>query len=807
MEKYYYAYSHCGLAQADTIQNEDFEVMLQFLDRRTWVPISQEPHILLSKTVSYGDFRNQTYRGDLFPEDADLPRDPSDWPRYYKLELSNQGFMKERYQDLANEVARATYSMTIEIKAREEQVKAARVAEAEAREKGEVFNPPVIPEARELPTLPENDREISRLTLRAPYTPVFRSMSIDYTASAKILLDSVFSEVNPPGVPVQLFRFHPFGFEEMGRPNDEDDFLLPQYDQEGYLLVGIKDLGPLQTVSLLIQMVSGSGDVNLAIPEITWSYLALNKWIPFKKSEIMKDKTFGLQDTGIIRFGIPPEATTANTILPGDRCWICAAARNNIAAVPDILDIKAGSISVTYLNQNNDPDHLATPLAAETIKELAERDPAIKEVIQPYTSFNGKRLERSLEFNVRVSERLKHKNRALTLDDYERMILSEFPQVYKVKCVPQGELELFAPEARGEVVIIVILKNSNSTPFFPLKPKTPANLLAEIERYLQSYMPPLVSITVRNPRFEEIKYRLAVKFNEGSDRGFYTNKLNEDIKRFLSPWAYEKEAEISFGSSVYSSAVINYIKNRDYVDYVANFSLLHQIVKHENYTEIIPLFLTEDNAATVKYPDSVLVSAESHIIDVIAADLYDPGAFQGIGHMQIGTDFWIARPGPVFAVGIGEMELEAWPVLRYACASIKVAIIVKKIGDTDETELSTYFSRDGSQRIWDTLREAGYIDQTGNVLSKGDLYADDPLLLTKDGLSLEDYLRDNLPEFTFQIKLKPLDFDPAEQNESDYEVEEVVSFQSVADVKMQIVGILKAGLGFDGRSQYPFVVY
>ncbi|MGA1870245.1 MAG: baseplate J/gp47 family protein [bacterium] len=818
METYYYAYSHCGLEKAGTIKNNDFEVALKFLDQRTWLNISEEPQMLFKKTLSYNDFDNQTYQGELFSENEDFPKDPLHWPRYYKMELCNQGFMKDLYADLRNEVTRASQESVLaennykavaqEIKAREASIKAAKIAEAEARVKNDPYYPPVIPEARKLPSMPENEIDISQLTLPAPYTPIIQSMSIDYTASSNMLLDNVSDNNTTTDVPVQLFRFHPFGFKEMGRPLDEDDYFLTQYDKQGYLLIGIKNLKPLQTISILVQMMSGSGDVNYSIPEIQWSYLASNEWIQFKQLEILKDTTFGLQDTGIIRFMIPEGATSTNTILPAGRLWIRAEALNNITAVPDILDIRAQSICVQYINKDNDPSHLETPLGAGTIKEMLERDYSIKEVEQPYSSFNGKREEKSENFYVRVSERLKHKNRALTLDDYEKMILSQFPQIYKVKCISQTELEILDSSNKGEIIIVVILKNVNTAPFFPLKPKTPATILSAIERYIQSYMPPMVSVKVRNPRFEEIKYRLAVKFKEGYDQGFYINKLNEDIKRFLSPWAYEKEAEISFGSSVYSSSVINYIENIEYVDYVANFSLLYQIIVHENYTEVIPLFLTEDNAATVKYPDSLLVSAESHIIDVITTDLYDAASFRGIGYMTIGTDFWISRPGPVFAAGIGAMELEAWPILRYIFTNVAVTIKVKWIveGTEYDTEIETGFSRGDSQKIWDTLKEAGYIDTKGNVLSTIDLFAEDFDFMVSEGESFKDYLQSNLSQFSFNREFSAADFDSFAQETDDfsYSVEEITN---INEVEGSIITILKTGVGFDGRSQYPFMVY
>jgi hypothetical protein len=815
MEQYYYAYSHSGLKTLGTIKNEDFEVKLQFLDQRAWVPVSTAPQVLFSKTWQYNDFSRQTYQGALFEVNQVLPKDPLDWPRYYELDLFNQGFLKDFYPELVSTSGQASRNLETvlndydavkkEIKSYEDQIKAAKLAEAEARENGVSYYLPVIPEARDLPTLPENDLDIGNMTLNPPYTPVIQSLSIDYAASAVSMLNRTTGNADANGIPVRLFRFNPFGYEEMGRVDDEDDFLLPQYDQEGYLMIGLKNLEPLQSVSLLFQMVSGSGDASLGTPDITWSYLADNQWFPFKQSEILKDRTFGLQDTGIIRFGIPMAATTGNTILPGNRCWIRAEAPENITAIPDILDIRARAVRLTYLNRGNDPEHLAKPLAAESINDMTVRESAVQEVIQPYSSFNGKHAETSKQFYTRVSERLKHKNRALTLDDYEKLILTQFPQLYKVKCVPQKELDLFEPSSQGEVVVIVILKNSNATPFFPLKPKTPANVLGEIKNYIQTLMPPQVKVTVRNPRFEEVRYRLAVKFVDDYDRGFYINKIIDDLKRYLSPWAYDQEAAINFGSSVYCSSIINYLENQAYVDYVANFNPLQQLINHETYTEVIPLFLTDDNEVSAKYPDSILVSADSHMIDVITTEFFDPGAFRGIGYMKIGTDFWIDRPGAIFSVGLGQMEIEARPVMRHALSDIPVKVIATAVISGQEypaVEFFTRFSLADSQQIWEILCVAGYLDKQGNVITDQDLYVADFHLLGSAG-KFAEYLTANLPGFSFQIKASDFGTKIGNQDEFSYKVEKIYT----QGLETAVVNIIKAGLGFDGSSQYPFVIY
>lgn len=812
MEKHYYAYSHCGIDNLGTIKNSDFDINLKFLDKRIWKNITEAPKELFNKTIFFNNLSNQTYQGELFTEIIDIPKDPLDWPRYFKAELSGQGFMQDKYSQITSIISQASQNLSLaennyeaikqEIEARAASLKAAKVSEAEARANGDSYVPAVIPEARELPELPENDKDLDSLNIDEPFIPALQSISVDYSASSQITLQDFSIETYNDSVPAKLFRFHPFGFVELGLENDEDDYLLPQYSNQGYLLIGVENLQPMQNISLLLQMVSGSGDANLSMPTVKWNYLAANKWIEFKEADILKDKTYGLQDTGIVRFRIPENATANNTILPGGKCWLLAEVENNITAFPDILNIKAQALNVQYVNNNNDPEHLATPLKQESIKELASRDSFIAEVTQPYSSFNGQMQESNKDFYIRVSERLKHKNRALTLRDYENLILSKFAEIYKVKCVPQGELKILDSQSEGEVVIVIILKNKNAKPFYPLKPKTPANILSDIERYIKPYMPALVEVKVVNPRFEEIRYRLAIKFHRGYDQGYYIHQLNEDIKSFLSPWAYDQDAEISFGSSVYSSSVINFIENTDYVDYVANFSLLQQIINHETYKEVIPLFLTEDNAATVKYPDSILVSAEDHIIDVIHEDMYDPGAYSGIGYMQVGTDLWISRPGPVFVMGIGDMEVESWPVSRYAFAEIKVILNVEINGSP--LDIGAVISREGSQKIWDGFREvtitdsvtgeiiqAPYIDNKGHVITNEDLYSDEFKLKCGSEL-LENYLNENI-----LIMIS---------GEEVSETLVVNSIENLGEILDSILNKLKSGQSFSGISQYPFII-
>jgi hypothetical protein len=119
------------------------------------------------------------------------------------------------------------------------------------------------------------------------------------------------------------------------------------------------------------------------------------------------------------------------------------------------------------------------------------------------------------------------------------------------------------------VVPIANLKNRNAVN--PLQPKTSRLVLVEIENYLKTLTSPFVHVHAKNPVYEEIIVAFKVKFYSGYDIGFYLKKLNEEIVHYLTPWAFDENAEVIFGAEVYASSIINFIEEREYVDFITDF--------------------------------------------------------------------------------------------------------------------------------------------------------------------------------------------------------------------------------------------
>ena len=210
--------------------------------------------------------------------------------------------------------------------------------------------------------------------------------------------------------------------------------------EEGMLFIGIENAVPLQMVSMLFQFAEGSAaDEDNDPPEIHWSYLTNNEWRPMKEESIVSDGTYGFQTTGIVKIEIPQDATKNNTIISTGLYWICASVTENSTRIPMLIDVVTQAVLASFEDNNNDQSHFDKALPAGSISKLSVAVAAVAKVSQPFASFDGKHKEIGKEFYTRVSERLRHKARAITPWDYEHLVLDRFPSVYKVKCIPHTD--------------------------------------------------------------------------------------------------------------------------------------------------------------------------------------------------------------------------------------------------------------------------------------------------------------------------------------------------------------------------------
>jgi hypothetical protein len=256
-------------------------------------------------------------------------------------------------------------------------------------------------------------------------------------------------------------------------------------------------------------------------------------------------------------------------------------------------------------------------------------------VVQPYSSYGGRAAEAEGMFATRVSERLRHRQRALTAWDYERLVLDHFPEVYKAKCIPAG------PGAPGAVTVIVIPDIKQILPSDPFEPKAPARLLADVSGYLATLKPAFATVSVQNPHYRSLRVRLGVRLTADGNEGYYTRLLQDELNRFLSPWAYDEGEDIALGGRIYANSIVDFVDRRSYVSYVAGVHLFYSDDGETFFPAPVPP-AGEGTYVEAGSPSSVLVAARTHTIDVLHDAVYDESLVKGINFMKVELDFIVA---------------------------------------------------------------------------------------------------------------------------------------------------------------------
>lgn len=444
-----------------------------------------------------------------------------------------------------------------------------------------------------------------------PYTPMIETISMNYTAHQEAIFGKNKSATkNMDGI--ELFHLHPFG------QSKTSETLVPTYCKGGELYIGLEQTEALQTVSILFQLLEGTENP-LAEPfsgdeKIIWSVLTNDTWLQLDSSSLLGDTTDNFLKTGIVSITIPREANSDNATLPTGYVWLRAKSDKSFDAVCKLIDVQTQVVPATFINQENELSHLINGLPANTIAKLTQRDALVKKVAQPYNSFGGQPEETDDSYYKRVSERIRHKDRAVNQWDYEHLILEKFKDIYKVKCLNHTKGDNY--HAPGQVSLIVIPDIVNNNAFDKYQPRVSTAKRNEIDTYINSLNTFFVTAEIVNPDYEEIEITTQVKFHTGFDENFYTSQLEEDIKKYLSPWAYEETNGINFGVTFHRSKIIEYLEQLEYVDFLQDFVVKHRPNAQTKYAEKVNVLPSS--------PKAILVSAKKHHVTSVQSKCGNP---------------------------------------------------------------------------------------------------------------------------------------------------------------------------------------
>ncbi len=483
-----------------------------------------------------------------------------------------------------------------------------------------------------------------------PYTPTLNGLSLGYKASRTIKPMQQLDEIT--GHNDQIFQMHPFGSEAIyPAVADKPCYLMPQYEHQGNLFIGLSAKNLSGPLSLLFRLSEQMLQQTISTTNgFDWYYLSQDCWKQLPPNRVLSDTTYGFIASGRVSLDLPSDIRIGNSVMPGEYFWLRVSTRDGAGLFAGCYTIHCNALKVTH---EINPEIDAEESPASPIKWTAERKlPGEGSIKQGGAGFGGRSRESDRQYNTRIAERLRHKNRALLPWDYEQLILERFPEVFLVKCFNSMSAKDNAIRP-GQVLIVVVPERSTQAEEGCTGGMFNLQKLQQINSYVSNLSSPFASIEVCNPHYEKIQLRCSVRFNDSMSEGVNINRLNQQVSDYICPWN-KTGYQARFGWSIRQQDIESYIRSLSYVDFVTNFSLLHITVdRHGNYSLFDSVKDVSKKLAVIRphYPWSLALPAEQHFIETLSRARSIPAEITGVDELAVGSTFIISG-----SIGHGEKE-------------------------------------------------------------------------------------------------------------------------------------------------------
>lgn len=505
-----------------------------------------------------------------------------------------------------------------------------------------------------------------------PWTPMIRRICMDYTAVSHITPQDPKSDGRAGN---RLFHIQPFGIDSLaghtGRgpvcflpcffmppPDDSKGFYDPSY---GSLFIGLRGSRAAGVLTLFFDLnQEGRTRVTEKQSHIFWHYLRGNDWKVLSPRRILSDTTREFLTPGIVTLDIPGDITKGNNVMDSDLYWLRVSARGNLDTLCSLTGVHTHGACVTRSDKEEEAGEENGEETGRTIIERAKIAlPGVSRISQATAFFGGRQKETEPMTKDRVRERLRHKMRAVTPWDYERLVLAEFPEVFKVKCftnLSSLDKEAFTHDFNqnltlaqrpGHVLVVPVAGQDNEVLPGDKLPRLSRVVLERIQNFLSRHASPFAKISVENPVYERIRVRCRVAFAGRENPGRDIRQLNRALWEYLSPWHPEGYGG-RFGWQLRSEDLMAHISRQPYVNRVTRFSMLKITDKSRDWYGLFDTrdpFYTGEAPKLIQpfYPWSLAVPDTRHTIEAAEIAVPEEAGPVGINTLEIGTTFIIDR--------------------------------------------------------------------------------------------------------------------------------------------------------------------
>jgi hypothetical protein len=235
------------------------------------------------------------------------------------------------------------------------------------------------------------------------------------------------------------------------------------------------------------------------------------------------------------------------------------------ARIGEIRNAIPDAVVAEFVSTAADPEQDPSPetaLPAGTIKGPLSPIGGVKKMTN-LASVRGRGPELDATYLKRASAHVRHRGRAISAWDYERIITTSFPEIAAVQCLPYTDSEgLRSPGHVG----IVLLPDQWDRP----APRASVSLAGRVRDALKGLTASAVHTAILCPEYVPVRVDATITLHRGVAAITGKAAVLRAIETFLHPLG---TSPVRWGQTLYASSVIAMLERLPEVDIVQNFEL------------------------------------------------------------------------------------------------------------------------------------------------------------------------------------------------------------------------------------------
>ncbi|MDJ0594336.1 MAG: putative baseplate assembly protein [Pleurocapsa sp. MO_226.B13] len=218
---------------------------------------------------------------------------------------------------------------------------------------------------------------------------------------------------------------------------------------------------------------------------------------------------------------------------------------------------------------------------AKSIVQLKTTVPYVDRVINYEAAAGGAEAETRDSLIERAPREIRHRNRAVTREDYEDLAKLASPEVNRAKCIPLANLQADllvdtkVTKLPGAVSVIIVPRSREVQ---EVKPLPSLELIRRVQDYLEKHAEPTVNISVVGPPYVRVDITAEIALTSLEGASEVAQAVEERLEKFLHPLkgGFDK-AGWDFGRQPYKSDFYRLLEGISGVDHVRSLRINDEI--------------------------------------------------------------------------------------------------------------------------------------------------------------------------------------------------------------------------------------